>query len=179
MRPSLDKSENRVNGFAWAKEEKMVYYIRFLKSPRTHQQKGSLSISALICITTDLGDSFLAQDVDLVIILAIENPQKVLLQKSLKWKAGKRELAISLGPLPASLAQSKLVLAVRACDTRRSQPLSSDPLYTAPLVVSGWSAPFGLQHPAEKLVERRFGIEDGPDLRIWEEMGNSIARHIW
>lgn len=154
----------------------MVYYIRFLKSPSVKQQKSSLSISALICITTDLGDSFLAQDVNLIATLAIENPSKVLHQKSLTWKAGKRELAIYLGPFRPNFVQSELVLAVRHCDTQRG-PIDS--LCSIPLVVSGWSAPFGLQSPAEKVVERRFRLEHGRDLRIWEETGNSLARHIW
>ncbi|OOO14307.1 Methyltransferase-16 [Aspergillus oryzae] len=163
----------------------MVYYIRFLKTPRIQKQKaGSLSIPALICITTDLGDAFLAQDVDLVVSLSLKDSEKVLHQEPLSWKAGKRELAILLGPFHPQLSQHAIVLSVAAADRRKHHPPSPDNLLGnpgVPLVISGWSAPFGGTDSlvAEKLVERRFGPKGHLDLRIWEETGNSIARHIW
>ncbi|KAE8383011.1 putative methyltransferase-domain-containing protein [Aspergillus bertholletiae] len=163
----------------------MVYYVRFLKTPRIQKQKGgSLSISALICITTDLGDAFLAQDVDLVVSLSLKDSEKVLHQEPLSWKAGKRELAILLGPFHPQLSQHTIVLSVAAADHRKHHPPSPDNLVGKPgipLVISGWSAPFGGPESlaAEKLVERRFGPKGHLDLRIWEETGNSIARHIW
>ncbi|KAE8320341.1 putative methyltransferase-domain-containing protein [Aspergillus transmontanensis] len=163
----------------------MVYYIRFLKTPRIQKQKaGSLSISALICITTDLGDAFLAQDVDLVVSLSRKDSEKVLHQEPLSWKAGKRELAILLGPFHPQLSQHAIVLSVAAADRGKHHPPSPDNLLGkpgVPLVISGWSAPFGGTDSlvAEKLVERRFGPKGHLDLRIWEETGNSIARHIW
>ncbi|KAE8404228.1 putative methyltransferase-domain-containing protein [Aspergillus pseudonomiae] len=163
----------------------MVYYIRFLKTPRVQKQKaGSLSISALICITTDLGDAFLAQDVDLVVSLTLKESEKVLHQEPLSWKAGKRELAILLGPFHPQLSQHAIVLSVAAADRGKHHPPSPDNLLGnpgVPLVISGWSAPFGGSESlvAEKLVERRFGPKGRLDLRIWEETGNSIARHIW
>ncbi|KAJ5096077.1 methyltransferase-domain-containing protein [Penicillium alfredii] len=144
--------------------------------------KGKTWVSALICITTDLGDSFLAQDVDLIATLAVEHHSKVLHEKSLTWEAGNRQLALSLGPFSSHVAQQKLILAIRPRESGKTQLLSSDPLgaTSTPLLFSGWSAPFGPgDMPAEKLVERRLGLKDNPELRIWEETGNSIARHIW
>ncbi|KAH8428646.1 protein N-lysine methyltransferase family protein [Aspergillus melleus] len=163
----------------------MVYYVRFLKTPRIQNHKaGSVLVSALVCITTDLGDAFLAQDVDLLVSLSVAQTDQVLYQEPLKWKAGKRELPISLGPFPGNLSQRTMVLTVAAADSRKSGPptpncLSGKP--GVPLVLSGWSAPFGGSDSsvAEKLVERRFGPIEVLDLRIWEETGNSIARHIW
>ncbi|KAF9888734.1 hypothetical protein FE257_008309 [Aspergillus nanangensis] len=163
----------------------MVYYLRFLKPPRIqHQKPGSVSITTLVCITTDLGDAFLAEDVDLLVTLALHTTEKVLYQKPIKWTAGKREIPISLGPFSAQLSKQALVLGVAACDPRRPRAPCPDPLLGEsgiPLVVSGWSAPFGGSEPlaAEKLIERRFGPSDRIDLRIWEETGNSLARHIW
>ncbi|KAJ5610502.1 hypothetical protein N7510_007221 [Penicillium lagena] len=158
----------------------MVYYIRFLKTPRVQQQKGSSVVSALFCITTDLGDAFLAQDVDLIAELAISHSSKILSSKSLTWQAGKRELPISL-ELRRGLAQQPVVLTVRPLGP---QSLVKDSLCPIPLVVSGWSTPISAQLPAEKLIERRFSLGDSlesqtSDLCISEETGNSIARHIW
>ena len=163
----------------------MVYYIRFLKSPRIQKEKARfLSISSLITVTTDLGDAFLAEDADLLVSLAIESSDKVLCQKTLNWKVGKRELPISLGPFPEQLLQHSLILCVSAVSPRRGELPPVDYLlgnFGIPLVISGWSTPFGGSQSlvAEKLVERRFGLNEGLDLRIWEETGNSIARHIW
>ncbi|EAW10257.1 protein N-lysine methyltransferase family protein [Aspergillus clavatus NRRL 1] len=163
----------------------MVYYVRFLKTPRFQNQKaGAVAVSALICITTDLGDAFLAQDVDLQVTLSAEGSERTLYQETLQWKAGKRELPVNLGPFAAKLAHQSIVLGVTAVDSRRPGLPCPDHMLDGskvPLVMSGWSAPFGGSQSsvAEKLVERRFGPKNQLDLRIWEETGNSIARHIW
>ena len=163
---------------------RMVFYIRFLKTPRLQKQKGTVSVSALICITTDLGDAFLAEDVQLLATLSVDQTEKILYKEPLKWTAGKRELLISLGPFPEHLARQTVVLSVSAIEPRRSEMRWSDAILGGvgvPLVISGWSAPFGGSQSlvAEKLVERRIGPTNRLDLRIWEETGNSIARHIW
>ncbi|KAL4890954.1 putative methyltransferase-domain-containing protein [Aspergillus ambiguus] len=163
----------------------MVYYVRFLKTPRFQKQKPNVvTVSALLCVTTDLGDAFLAQDVDLLVSLTLHKTEKVIYQEPVKWRAGKREVAISLGPFPSQLLQKAIVLSVTAGDVRKPSAPSPDRLSgqaSVPLVVSGYSAPFGGSEPliSEKLVERRFAPNDKLQLKIWEETGNSIARHIW
>ncbi|KAL2815579.1 putative methyltransferase-domain-containing protein [Aspergillus cavernicola] len=160
----------------------MVYYIRFLKSPRLQKQKtGSVAASALICITTDLGDAFLSQDVDLLVTLQLADNEKAVCQAKLQWRGGKRELPILLGPLPASIAQQSMIMQVTA---HGSQAPSWDSLLderNIPLVLSAWSTAFGGPQlaVADKLIERRFSVNHGIELSIWEETGNSIARHIW
>ncbi|KAL4929953.1 protein N-lysine methyltransferase family protein [Aspergillus undulatus] len=165
----------------------MVYYIRFLKTPRLQKQKpSSVSASALICITTDLGDAFLAQDVDLMVTLRpAAHDQNILCQELLQWHGGKREIPVSLGPLPVTFTQVPLLMEVAARNSNsNSNSTSSDPLldqHSIPLVISCWSAPFGGPQmlAADKLVERRFRVNESVELGIWEETGNSIARHIW
>lgn len=173
-----------LSGSSSVRPHRMVFYIRFLKTPRFQKQKGAVSVSALICITTDLGDAFLAEDAHLLATLSVDQTERILYKEPLKWTAGKRELPISLGPFPEHLARQTVVLGVSAIEPRRPETRWNDDILgatSAPLVVSGWSAPFGGSQSlvAEKLVERRFGPTDRLDLRIWEETGNSIARHIW
>jgi hypothetical protein len=173
----------------------MVYYIRYLKTPRIQKQNGSVSISALICITTDLGDSFLAEDVDLM-VTAREETSRIVYEKPTKWNAYNRELPITLGPLPVNLAQKTLVLTVQTPPPKplrstERRPLRSTERRPLPpfeplaqpyqLVMGAISAPFSLQSThAEALVKRHMsGLVCGPPLQIWEETGNSIARHIW
>lgn len=156
---------------------RMVYYIRFLKTPRYQQQKKAVYISALVCITTDLGDDFLAEDVDLVATWVQYPSQKVLHRGLLKWEAGSRQLPIMLGPF-----SSNNVVQQTACLTIQSKDAQRDTLgdHSTPLVISGCSAPFGPQSEAEKLILRTLHVADRDQpLSIWEETGNSIARHIW
>lgn len=48
-------------------------------------------------------------------------------------------------------------------------------------VISAYSPYFPLVHggEAERFVQRRLSIGGGKILRIWEETGESIARHVW
>lgn len=167
----------------------MVYYVRFLKPPKTEKSnRSSLSVSALICLTTDLGDSFLPDDVELRVTLTGHKTEIPLLEKSVSWQAGSRQLLVSLGPFDRHICNNQpVVLGIAAAGTRppsQTAVCQADRLLnesTIPLVISGWSTPFGgpqdLQ--TERLVERRFHLQGKQDLRIWEETGNSIARHIW
>jgi hypothetical protein len=167
----------------YASNHTMVYYIRFLKTPRAQVVKPGLgSFSVLISITTDLGDAFLAEDVALQTQLIDAGTNTVLHEYSDKWEAGRRELAISTGLLPLGSKRAKFILAVgtKSASTENLDTDLSDPK-RVPLVISGWSAPFGVRQntPAEKLIERRFVLQNKMQLRIWEETGNNIARHIW
>lgn len=156
----------------------MVYYIRFLKTPRFQEHKKSVYISALICITTDLGDDFLAETVDLTASWVQHPSQKVQYQSALQWQAGSRQLTILLGPFsPNDTGNQTAGLKIHLPD------VENDVLgeHSTPLVISGLSAPFGPQwEPAEPLIRRDLNIANNVrPLRIWEETGNSIARHIW
>ncbi|CAG8904705.1 unnamed protein product [Penicillium egyptiacum] len=157
----------------------MVYYVRFLKTPRIQPQKGALFITALICITTDLGDSFLAEDVELSVTAWEQSG--ISHEKKTTWNAYHRELPITLGPLPASLArlaEKTLVLTVNSARPEPEQSTSTSESFPLPLVMGATSAPFGPHSPADKLVQRHI-TASGLRLNVWEETGNSIARHIW
>ena len=49
-----------------------------------------------------------------------------------------------------------------------------------PEVIGAWSEGFGRHEPhAGNMIERRFVTETGYAQAIYEEIGESIARHIW
>lgn len=154
-------------------------YIRFLKPPKLQGDE----IKSLITITSDLGDSFCPENVQVSASLrSAEEHGDIYLRKALTWTAGMRSLPI--------------VFNIRDCDvdwpsrvhvTQRNAPLSdhfekhhngSD----LPSIISAWSdaldPPKGA-HEATKTVERRFTPLSNRVLSIWEETGESIARHIW
>ena len=164
--------------------ENMVYYVRFLKTPRT-QTKGTGFgvVLTVVCIMTDLGDAFLSDTVQLRATIAHKHTQRIVHQETVVWHAGSREVPISLGPFPLPMLKQTIILGIGPINNaRQSGPVFTDHIpdrYKMPLVISGWSAPFSHPGIADKLVERRLCLGNGLQLNVWEETGNNIARHLW
>lgn len=155
-------------------------YIRFLKAPRVVVSKTSSKreVVSLITITSDLGDTFLPHDVDLSAELLVCGPsEEVIVWRIVHWTAGLRNLGINI-PLPKSRASMSLRLRVGAVPRTVYDDFKSLSDPGARGVVSAWSAPFRVSSDAAKLVERRFMLL-GRVIKIWEETGESIARHLW
>lgn len=160
----------------------MVYYVRFLKTPKAQVQKGrQVLVSALITITTDLGDDFLADDASLEVRLLDATKHSVLHKISCQWQAGKRELPLTLGPFRLISTCASLRLSVESSTVEYTYCDRLDNPESIPVVISGRSAAFDASstNPADKLIERRFQLCRGIQLPIWEETGNAFARHIW
>jgi hypothetical protein len=159
-------------------------YVRFLKSPRVVTDKGTSRrhVHCLITITSDLGDSFLPYDIQLAAELSATTDvtQEILLVWStVQWTAGMRSLPITF-PLPKSQSSlPKLRVRVGGEPKRTHDDFAAISEQDARGVVSAWSPPFTSNENAVKLVERRFKLPDGPIVSIWEETGESIARHLW
>ncbi|KAF2710554.1 hypothetical protein K504DRAFT_481607 [Pleomassaria siparia CBS 279.74] len=157
-------------------------YIRFLKPPRIVRSKtlSPLAISTLVTVTSDLGDSFLPYDVTLYVDLVTEDGPRIC-GTEVQWTAGMRSLAISLpiASLPDPPDSQIRVGTQKNVNYDEMSLLSDMPI---PGVVSAWSAPINLDKNidmAEKFVQRRFGAHGTSGVHLWEETGESIARHIW
>lgn len=156
----------------------MPFYIRFLKQPQVLKGNGNSSlITSLITITTDLGDSFLAEDVEITATVQFSRAVSPLKQ-TINWTAGSREYKITFGPIRGDLSRCSAQLSVRPTPVIEADCLEPT---EAIRIISAWSPWFDASHgnSAEKLVLRRFKTGIGAELKIWEETGNSIARHIW
>jgi hypothetical protein len=151
----------------------MVHYIRFLKTPRVANRTAqAVLVTALVTITTDLGDTFLFSDANLVSsLVTADDPRNILCQDQVLWHKGFREL--SLGLAVANPGQSAALLRLHVSHAKASNSI--------PSIVDAWSAPFMTlgDSPAAALVERRLPLPRLPCLKIWEETDNSIARHMW
>jgi hypothetical protein len=162
----------------------LMRYIRFLKTPRVVVEKGTQrkQISCLITVTSDLGDSFLPYDVQLSAELLSSKPaEQVIAWKNIQWTAGMRSLSVTF-PLITGLKSSgfRIKVGVEPKSTHDEYSKLSDEGTCG--VVSAWTSefdPFAKTDHAEKLVERRFKLPNGPDITICEETGESIARHLW
>jgi hypothetical protein len=154
-------------------------YIRFLKVPKIQGK----SINAVVTITSDLGETFLAEDAFLSATLRSSDPDgDIYLRKSLRWKGGMRAL-----PLSFEAENCDLDWPVRVHVSVKNAPQLDcfEKQYNAaglPGIISAWSdildPPRNIRE-ASRTVERRFTPLSGRTLSMWEETGESIARHLW
>jgi hypothetical protein len=155
----------------------MVHYIRFLKPPQVREASSkSVVIFCVVTITTDLGESFFPSNAILAArLLAASQPSKTLTETSCKWHSGQRTASITLmsrHPLP----ELDLRVHLTTEETRQS---TTD--YQIPKVIDIWSGSFRaiVSDRISSLVERQLLLSPNAKIGIWEETGNSIARHIW
>jgi hypothetical protein len=92
-----------------------------------------------------------------------------------------RSLSVSL-PLVKSQSPSPFRVRIGVVSKSASDDYTQLCDDDAPGIVSAWSAPCDPSTSSNetiKLVERRFRLSDEHQVHIWEETGESIARHLW
>jgi Lysine methyltransferase len=152
----------------------MVHYLRFLSPPQVSEsQKKVYTISVVIAVTTDLGDALFPGDVDLSVRLVdAESNSDKLCEKGVTWTGTSRALKVAL-QVSGKYASRTLRMHVASADTKTSE--------LVPHILDVWSMAFEVadKQRAEPLVDRELSISTTANLRIREETGESIARHIW
>jgi hypothetical protein len=158
----------------------MVYYLRFLKPPKLNVRTSI--VRALLTITTDLGDDFYAGDLTIyAIAVASERGSNWhSAWQKVKWKRGMRTVWVEIRDIESSPPEL-LRLIVNTQPTVQADSAQVDCL---PDILSARSEFFGRGADWEKIqadnrVERRFKTEAGQDRVMYEETGESVARHIW
>jgi len=147
----------------------MVYYIRFLKTPKVENGK----LRALVTITTDLGDSFYPGNVTIHALVAETYPQDISSWESewhqTQWKSGTRNAWIEIKGIPyGKWRRYQLILSSKETKSGNITFLNDLPEVMGARCVNNG-----------KLVERRYRTESGHERLLYEESGESIARHIW
>lgn len=166
-----------------------MYYIRFLKTPKIVLKENRYILNAVLTVTSDLGESFFENEASLVLALCPVNVNEKsswmpFRDAEVLWRPGMRALPISF-EVPGSWASRQFKVSVFQREPKPGDampnlslhcnkhpelalcPVSSAPLHPAKGVLC-----------AEQIVERTF-VPGGMIIRIWEETGDSIARHIW
>ncbi|KAK3109761.1 hypothetical protein LTR53_016623 [Teratosphaeriaceae sp. CCFEE 6253] len=154
-----------------------MHYIRFLKTPKIEVQANTVILKAVITVTTDLGETFYPEDIDLIASLrASAQDGEIYLRRKLRWPGNARSL-------PISLDLSRQDVDWPACiHIAARTPASAQPPGFLPSVVDVWS---GSLNPTEGLfesgwrVERRFTSLAERTVSLLEDAGDSIARHLW
>jgi len=164
-------------------------YVRFLKTPRIidgdHASKAH--ISALVTITSDLGDSFLPCDVTLSAELWSETNAKgrADLSRTINWASHMRCVPVNI-PLGRDCiawpARIRVGSTVNSKTDHFDMIMVKDRCEDSAAILSAWSAvidPRNGGEEAEKQIQRRFNSLKNETIIICEETGESIARHIW
>jgi len=170
-----------------------MHYIRFLKAPQITnpdiKSTNRHALSAKITITSDLGESFLCEDLDVMLSICDKNGRAVH-RSAVHWKAGFRELQIyidhisqkgstelpyrlSVCPADGDFTPDNLEEVLRINRRQNARPADG-------AVLKALSATF--RPKVEKIpsvVYRRFKLDNGTEMLIQEDTGESIARHIW
>ncbi|KAM3086785.1 hypothetical protein ACMFMG_000908 [Clarireedia jacksonii] len=169
-----------------------MHYIRFLKTPRLSPSSPSL-LNAKVTITTDLGESFLMTDIQLIAELEINDISISGTGKEFTWKGsnGVRALEVQI-PIPARRGakfDGLVKMVVKPKDHAYTMNTSKDVLASGNEdrggVVTLRSMGINLsskESTAMSMAERVFVTRQQSStniIRIYEETGESIARHIW
>ncbi|KAL9581382.1 MAG: hypothetical protein Q9212_003935 [Teloschistes hypoglaucus] len=156
----------------------MVHYIRFLKPPRliaNAKRPRRPSLTALITITTDLADAFYPGDVEVHVALAEQD--NVTFLGTVCWKSGMRCLRVEI-----QVALQTVTYPARFFFTScASLQMDSLQLSQLPDIVSAWTENFRAEDNMKldaDVIIRSFSIPNGQVLKIYEENGESMARHI-
>ena len=154
----------------------MVHYIRFLRTPQCDVGKKGVDVSAVVAVQTDLSDALLHQDVDLVAdIVEANSPHRIICSELFQWQAASRALKLTL-----KCPGKYLSLAVRLHVTTKVLPSSLKTL-EVPKILDVWSHYLVLSDKQRSvpIVERQLLLSNETCVRIWEDTGESMARHIW
>lgn len=159
----------------------MVHYIRFLKAPRLQEVRGSSAVvKSLITITTDLGDDFFPSDLALNAGFVPEDATRSGLIRccNILWKGGMRVLWIEA--VGEQVTPETKLRVIEARSNAREQLNDTIVLEQMPPVIGCTSGILALDDVGAGLrSERNLQLQPGKFLWIEEDMGDSIARHVW
>ena len=154
-----------------------MHYVRFLKPPRIELKKSKASIKALITITTDLGDDFLAADLE--IFALVIRDETTISSKDFQWRSGMRALPIEILDIPMSMLKAKVMLLVSSKPDSQASLLSPS-IELLPEIINAWSKPFNLhENDNDGGFDRRLVTSSNLTISIGEDARESIARHLW
>ncbi|GAB7349653.1 hypothetical protein MBLNU459_g0329t1 [Dothideomycetes sp. NU459] len=158
--------------------------LRFLKTPKVRVVNGNISLDAVITVTTDLGETFFPNSITLAATLrAPEHNGDVYLRRTIQWTDGMRALPLSL-----SLTRNEVDWPARLHIGLKNAHMSDhfekyhSPDSSLPSIISVWSEnldPANGAFETGRRVERRFTPLNGRTLTVYEDTGESIARHLW
>ena len=134
-------------------------------------------MKTVVTIVTDLGDDFYPGDVTICVFLKDSLDDGPLVGEW-RWVSGMRDLKIefSCSRISETLPQRRLSIVTSGAPGKHNFSLHKIPMVLG--VSSGYFDAF-LHVPVDRRVQRLFSLGEDLDMDIWEDTGDSIARHIW
>ncbi|KUI53486.1 hypothetical protein VP1G_00997 [Cytospora mali] len=174
-----------------------MHYLRLMRPPSLDKKK---NLKIVLTITTDLGDSFLSADEPIPISVWLPKwPQAgagICLTPRKKgkteifWRAGMRILKLELPVPDKTLQEIKKMLSlpnpaptirINASHNLEDSPKAGDVPFDQKGRVLAVEA--GFPNPADEEptfeASREFALPGEGSLRVYEEIGESIDRHVW
>ncbi len=147
-------------------------------------RKGSASLKALITITTDLGESLFPEYVKLRVCILTLGPKYLGhsgLQQEINWNAGDREIPIDIS-IPREMIDMRMKIFVLAANETYRFFESPRGESIMPVIVPVMSGPIDCREgklSSGNRVQRYVEVTNGKRIHVWEDTGESIARHVW
>ena len=156
----------------------MVYYIRFLKTPKIFQKKKGLQIKAAVAVTTDLGDAFYPEKLQLGYEI-LSGDERVVKKDNNGLHCPENTLCLRLD-IPIERSHCLKPLRMHLFQ-KAAAGVGGTYFGDIPFIVDVWSDYFIFSNhdTTSWRVERQLVLGNAAPLKIWEDMGDSIARHIW
>ncbi|KAL1878012.1 hypothetical protein VTK73DRAFT_8236 [Phialemonium thermophilum] len=164
-----------------------MHYIRLLSPPRLRWDSKASFLGLTFTITTDLGDTFLSplKPISLQVLVSLsrlgDGDTFIAPQMAPIWQAGMRVLKLEL-PLPSRALDTLLIRPAdpRLCAASAQDIMQSNQGLIVPVYVD--LSAYGRDAPG--VCFRRLDLRTGKNLgsnqlEVQEEIGESIARHIW
>ena len=155
--------------------------VRFLKTPRVQVDKSKVLINASVSVSTDLGETFYPEDLELV--ATIRNPDndgEIYLRRKIQCPSGARSVPISFNVSHQDL-EWPACLHVEVKGSNAGGGLRGQVGFLPP-IMGVWSSalnPTKGQLNSGHRVERRFTSLSERTVSLLEDAGDSIARHLW
>ena len=151
----------------------MVHYIRFLKQPLIKQIGAETYATALVTLTTDLGDEFFPYEVSLFAAIIEQDEYQ---WNEFLWRPHRRTLSIELRFADVFQTRRTMTLLVGPLRDTQGDRIRVDNMpeilgARCPVVVPGG-------YVEADRVQRRL-LTGQAQIDVYEDKGESIARHIW
>ncbi|KAF2752817.1 hypothetical protein EJ05DRAFT_542400 [Pseudovirgaria hyperparasitica] len=157
-------------------------YVRFLKPPKIEGRQ----LKALITIANDLGDELLAEHTILYACLVSNSqPSCVYVTSTVAWTTYSRAVPVvlELGEARIQIWPARLYVGVHPQpESDTMNKVMGNGTIVRQGILSAYSTTLNPRDGltiAAPLVERIFTSDARGCLRLWEESGESIARHTW
>lgn len=158
--------------------------VRFLKTPKVFVDKGKVLLNASVVVTTDLGETFYPEDLELVASVLSSSSDAnadIYLRRKIPCPAHARSVPISFNVSYQDL-EWPACLHVEAKQASHGGSSREKVTGFLPPIVDVWSLPLNPlkgHMSSGRRVERRFtSLSDRP-VSLLEDAGDSIARHLW